>query len=74
MQYKLVNAKTGAELRVGERVSTGDGRQGVLEHFRAPHKPSSTGRVVVRLDGAEFQREWYPSVIGAQFKIVEAAE
>jgi hypothetical protein len=47
------------------KVITSSGEDAVLEMWRAPHKPSSTGKVFVRMGTA--QREFYPSVIGGEF-------
>jgi hypothetical protein len=47
-------------------IITSTGETGVLEDWRPPHKPSSTGKVYVNIKGC--QREFYPSVIGGVFK------
>ena len=62
---KLVNEKTLKEVHTGDLVKTFRSEYGILKHFTIPHKPGSTGRVCVELNG--LQQEWYPSVIGCKF-------
>jgi hypothetical protein len=64
---KLIKETTGQELKIGDTVKTFDGEEAVLKGFREPHKPSSTGRVYVRLSERSFDEEFFPSVIGAKF-------
>ncbi len=49
-------------------VKTNNGEPGILKSWRAPHKPSSTGRVYVDLENSKFQREFFPSVINGKWK------
>jgi hypothetical protein len=67
---KLINEETGAEIQVGDKVTSSGGDEYILQSFKEPHKPSSTGRVYVKpASGEGMSREFFPSVIGA--KIVE---
>jgi hypothetical protein len=66
---KLINETTGQEVKEGDTVTTFRGEKGILQSFREPHKPSSTGKVYVKFEGAEWSREFYPSVIDC--KIVD---
>ena len=51
----------GEPAKVGQEVTMHNGEVGILEGWREPHKPSSTGRVYVN------GREYFPSVIGGKF-------
>lgn len=64
---KLVDEKTGKKLEVGQKVTCFRGEEYTLTDAREPHKPSSTGRVYVRKEGAKYGREFFPSVIGAKW-------
>jgi hypothetical protein len=67
---KLINEETGLEIQVGDKVTSSGGDEYILQSFKEPHKPSSTGRVYVKpASGEGMSREFFPSVIGA--KIVE---
>lgn len=67
---KLVNEETGAEIQIGDKVVCFRGEEYILQSFREPHKPSSTGRVYVKpANGEGMSREFFPSVVGA--KIIE---
>lgn len=63
---KLINKKTGKEVKVGDTVTTFRGEKAVLEGFKEPHKSSSTGKVYVKFEGAEWSDQFYPSVIGCE--------
>jgi len=63
---RLVYEKTGAEVKVGDIVETSRGQKVRVDFFREPHKPASSGKVVVKgADGSA--REYYVSVIGAEW-------
>jgi hypothetical protein len=67
---KLINEKTGQEIKTGDNVTCFRGTEYKLVSFTEPHKPSSTGRVYVEpVSGEGMRREFFPSVIGA--KIVD---
>lgn len=67
---KLINEQTGIEIKVGDKVVSFRGEEYILQSFREPHKPSSTGRVCVKpANGEGMSREFFPSVVGA--KIIE---
>ncbi len=63
---KLVSTHTGAEIKEGDLVTTFRGEPGVLKTIR-PNE-GKHGRVYVKLNGSEFSREFYPGVIGAEFR------
>ena len=65
---QLINTTTRQPINTGAIVQDFHGTRWVLEGGRPPHKPSSTGFVWVRsVDGRGLSREFYPSVIGAQW-------
>ena len=55
------------EAVIGQKVSTSDGKTGILERVDKPHKPSSTGRVYVRCEDEKWINEWFPNVINAHW-------
>jgi hypothetical protein len=57
------------EIRPGDTVETFRGETATLISATIPHKPGSTGRVVVRFEG-EDENEFFPGVIGATWKEV----
>jgi len=61
---KLVYTKTQLPVEIGDRVMIGD-QEFVVDHFALPHKPSSSGRLVLRLYGQA--EEYFTSVIGAEW-------
>jgi hypothetical protein len=62
MNTKLIK-EDGSEVTIGQRILTFRGEMVEVTGWKTPHKPSSEGRVHVRLaDGAS--REFFPSVIG----------
>jgi len=61
---KLINEKTGVEVKVGDTLTDFRGDTAIFRSFSEPHKPSSEGKVYTdRLGGR------YPSVFG--LKIVD---
>lgn len=55
------------EVSLGDRpVLSRNGEQVEVCDIRKPHKPSSTGRVVIMYDDGQYQ-EFFPSVIGAEW-------
>lgn len=63
---KLLHIETGAELTTGAIVADFRGDRWVLEGWKEPHKPSSSGFIYVRsLCERRLSREFYPSVINA---------
>jgi hypothetical protein len=60
------------KVEVGQEVTSFRGEKYILTGWKEPHKPSSTGRVYLKLkDGSTF--EFYPEVINAKF-IIETTE
>jgi len=67
---KLVYTKTETEVKVGDVVNIGeeDEVENVeVIHFREPHKSSSSGKVSVKYVDHDWSREFYVSVIGAEW-------
>ena len=64
---KLIDKKTGRELRIGDKALTSQyGTEVTILGMSKPHKPSSTGRVFLELaDGTA--SEYYPAVINARW-------
>ena len=64
---KLVYTKTQEPVKIGDVVPL-DERQARVDYFREPHKPSSSGKVVVTILGEhEYTREFFVNVIGAEW-------
>lgn len=65
----LTVLKAGDEVRLGDVVKTSRGNTVTVSYFKEPHKPSSTGKVVVKLPEFpnSFGREFYVGVIGAEW-------
>jgi hypothetical protein len=63
---RLVDRATGEQLSRGDKVETFRGERGRLQDFRAPHKPSSSGRIWVKI--GDYVAEFFPSVINAEFR------
>lgn len=67
---KLVDEKTGQEIKAGDKVTTFRGEKGTLVSWAPPRTINSSGKVTVKFGKHDIHgREFYPSVIGA--KIVE---
>lgn len=64
---KLVYTDTGAPVRVGDQVQTFRGERATLLMITEPHKPASTGRVYIQFADGGASREFFPSVIGADW-------
>lgn len=52
---------------VGQKVVSFRGEKAKLISWTPPHKPSSTGRVYIKFEDGN-QQEYFPSVIGGEFK------
>jgi hypothetical protein len=72
MAKMVLVSTSGVPLVIGQRVETFRGEIGALLGWQEPRHAGSTGRVTVRLDGAEWVGEWYPSVIGAEWVEADA--
>jgi len=70
---RLVYTATGKPVKVGDLVTTkGQGQQVRVSFFREPHKPSSSGHVIVHDVDSGLGRigggwEFYVGVIGAEW-------
>ena len=64
---QLINTTTREPLQLGDIVETFRGERAILLGMAEPHKPSSTGRVYIQLDDSRASREFFPSVIGAEW-------
>lgn len=64
-ELTLVN-EAGEPIKEGDTLKTFRGEKVIVTGGKAPHKSSSTGKVWVK-DG-EFNREYYPSVVGAKWE------
>ncbi len=61
--WTLVHKETKEPVETKELTLTRDGEAWVVEGGTPPHKPSSSGRVWVRLtDNPEWNREFFPNV------------
>lgn len=59
--------KAGDEVKRGDQVLLRDGTLVTVAYFVKPHKPNSEGKVSVREPGSEWDREYYVSVIDAEW-------
>ena len=63
---RLINSKTGDEIKVGEVVHTHMGKAVIVTGWQRPLHEGSTGRVFVRtMQDNAFEMGYYPSVINA---------
>ena len=67
MNNKLIN-EDGVEVKEGQRMLTFRGEEVEVVGWRAPHKPSSSGRVMVKNVNGDFC-EFFPSVIGCKIVV-----
>lgn len=66
---RLVYTKDGSEVKVGDEVVVEYRREKecfVVEYFRKPHSPASSGKVTVRNEEG-LSCEFYVSIIGAEW-------
>lgn len=64
---RLIYSDTKQPARLGDQVQTFRGERAILLGIQEPHKPSSTGRVYIEFNGSGCAREFFPSVIGAEW-------
>lgn len=67
---RLVYQETQEPVTIGDKVTLRDGVVYTVIGMEEPHKPASTGRVLVRANDVEYDdpfgvNSYYPSVIGA---------
>ena len=65
--YKLIDATTGADVNVGDKVFSFRGEPAVIVDASPPHKPSSTGKVIVVNMPEEGTSEYYPGVFNLKW-------
>lgn len=63
----LINSQSRVPLVIGDVVQTRDGEFGELTAIIPPHKPSSEGKVAVKLEGHKYESVFYASVIGCEY-------
>ena len=63
---KLVDTKTGREIRIGDVVKTFRGEDAKVLGWSEPRHSASTGRVDVFLIDAGYRQEFFPGVINAR--------
>lgn len=64
---RLVYKDTGKEVKVGDVCVLSCGTAYVVDYFRKPHKPASSGKVSMRHGGSPWTEEFYVGVIGAEW-------
>jgi hypothetical protein len=64
---KLVYTDGGREVRIGDTITLLDGETIIIRRIDKPHKPSSTGRVQVGFHDTDYEREFFPVVVGAEW-------
>lgn len=67
----LIDQSTGKMLSNGDTVKTFRGEYLRLTGGRAPHKPSSEGKVWLNEPGFPIGSEFYASVIGAEWVVLD---
>lgn len=67
----LVDQRLGKMLSNGDTVKTFRGEYLRLTGGRAPHKPSSEGKVWVQEPGRTMASEYYASIIGAEWIVLD---
>lgn len=68
---KLVNATTGTEIKVGDKVRTRNGDAATVSGLSPPHRAGSVGRVYVDIDlgcGQTQSAGYFPFVINARYE------
>lgn len=65
---KLVNLHTGAEIKVGAKVTTFRGEKGVVKSLHPPTESGKSGKVNVKHLADGWEQLYYPVVIGAIFQ------
>lgn len=63
----LIYKATGTEVKVGDQIITNNGQWVRVTYFRPPHKPSSEGKISIETLDRKSEREFYVSVIGAEW-------
>ncbi len=69
-KQRLVYESTGKAVSIGDKVKTFRGDTVTVLAVKPPRHSGSTGRVVVRFEDENFEQEFYPSVIGAEWKAI----
>jgi len=62
---RLVYESNGEEVKVGDKVEIFRGDPVTVVSFREPHKPGSSGKIIVQ--DLDHQNEFYVGVIGAKW-------
>lgn len=66
--WKLVDQKTGEEIKVGDTRQTSKDEEVVVTYLQPPHKSSSQGKVNVKFVGQEWTSQFYASVVGGRYE------
>lgn len=66
--WRLVDAKTGTELKFGDKRTTFEGEAITITGFHPPHQTERSGRVFVNFARDGILSFCYPSVIGARYE------
>ena len=61
----ILRYEDGKRVQIGDKVELHNGGTGTVTRMEEPHKPSSTGRVYVAIEGATYTRSFFPGVINA---------
>lgn len=70
-QWQLVDAESGCEIHTGDVRPTRGGESFVVDGGTPPHKPSSTGRVHGHLKFGNHMLEFFPGIIGAEWRRID---
>lgn len=63
---KLVYTETGKEVKVGDKIVTGEGIHYTVMYFGKPSSPNSSGKITVK-DASGQSHEYYVGIIGAEW-------
>lgn len=63
---RLIYTKTGGPVQLGDVVQL-DGEMHTIVSFRPPHKPSSSGKITLKAQGAQYESEYFVGIIGAKW-------
>ncbi len=63
----LIYKNTQKEVKVGDEVTTFRGEKARVTFFRQPASPASSGKISIKMNGEDYENEYYVSVIGAEW-------
>lgn len=64
---RLIYKQSGEEVKVGDPICLSRGEEGKVTYFREPHKAASSGKVTVRMNGSDYDEEYFVGIINAHW-------